>query len=308
MRIIFAGTPDFACPSLKALAASRHEILSVYTQPDRAHGRGRKRRAPPVKQLALELGLAVEQPQTLRNPEVQAGIAEMAADLMVVVAYGQILPRSVLETPARGCLNVHASLLPRWRGAAPIQRAIQAGDHETGVTIMRMAEGLDTGDILLQRRCPITPETTGGDLHDRLAELGAEALTSALEGLEAGTLFPRVQDESRVTYARKLEKREARLDWSVSASVLARTVRAFNPWPVAHARLGEDSVRIWRATALDEAAGTPAGSVVRSGAEGIDVATGKGVLRIEALQWPGARVLNAREAENGHHLAGRRFS
>jgi len=308
MRIIFAGTPDFACPSLRALAASPHEVISVYTQPDRAHGRGRKHRAPPVKQLALELGLAVEQPESLRDPAIRAAIAGMEVDLMVVVAYGQILPRAVLEAPARGCINVHASLLPRWRGAAPIQRAILAGDSETGVTIMRMAEGLDTGDILLQRRCPITPETTGGDLHDRLAGMGAEALTAALEEMEGCTLVPRPQDERWATYARKLEKREARLDWNESAQVLARTVRAFNPWPVAHARLGGDSVRIWRAGALDEAARDPVGSVVRADAEGIDVATGEGVLRIEALQWPGARVLSAREAENGHHLFGRRFS
>lgn len=308
MRIIFAGTPDFACPSLKALAVSRHEVLRVFTQPDRAHGRGRKRRAPPVKQLALEQGLTVEQPESLRDPAVQAAIAGMAADLMVVVAYGQILPRAVLEAPARGCINVHASLLPRWRGAAPIQRAILAGDSETGVTIMRMSEGLDSGDILLQRRCPITPETTGGGLHDQLAEMGAEALMDAIEGLEAGQLRGRPQDERLATYARKLEKREARLDWNDTAQALARTVRAFNPWPVAHACLGGDSVRIWRATALDETARAPAGSVIRSGAEGIDVATGEGVLRIEAMQWPGGRVLSAREAENGHQLAGRRFS
>ena len=244
MKLVFAGTPDFAVPSLLA-ADGRNEVVAVYTQPDRPAGRGRALTASPVKQAALERGLPVHQPERLRGAEVLDSLRAFEPDLMIVVAYGLLLPQAVLDIPKYGCWNVHASLLPRWRGAAPIQRAIQAGDTETGVCLMQMEKGLDTGPVLLRQTTPITPEDTGGSLHDRLAALGAQVLADGLGLLRAGMrLGPGVQPEQGVTYAHKLDKAEARLDWSRPASVLADTVRAFNPWPVAEAEVAGERVRI----------------------------------------------------------------
>jgi len=237
LRIVFAGTPEFAAEHLKALLDSPHEIVAVYTQPDRPAGRGQKLMPSPVKQLAAQHGLPVLQPPTLRAPEAQAELAALQPDLMVVVAYGLILPQAVLDIPRLGCINSHASLLPRWRGAAPIQRAVQAGDAESGVTVMQMEAGLDTGPMLLKVSTPISAEDTGGSLHDRLARLGPPAVVEAIAGLAAGTLKGEVQNDALATYAHKLSKDEAKLDWSRPAVELERAVRAFDPWPVCHTTL-----------------------------------------------------------------------
>lgn len=306
LRIVFAGTPEFALPSLEACARSRHALIAVYTQPDRGAGRGRKPRPSPVKARALELGAPVLQPAKLDAP-AQAALAALQPDLMVVVAYGLILPPPVLALPRLGCVNVHASLLPRWRGAAPIQRAIEAGDARTGVSLMQMEAGLDTGPVLALRETAIGGDETGGDLHDRLARLGGELLAESLDALAAGRLAATKQDEGRASYARKLDKAEARIDWRESAASLARRIRAFNPWPVAHALLDGRAVRLWRAEALAQQTSATPGQVVRAGRDGIDIATGEGVLRVTELQWPGGRRLDAGAAVNGHDLDGRRF-
>lgn len=307
LRIVFAGTPEFAVPALEACAASRHELVAVYTQPDRPAGRGRRPRPSPVKVRALALDADVHQPRTLREAGEQTRLADLAPDLVVVVAYGLILPRAVLAIPRLGCVNVHASLLPRWRGAAPIQRAVEAGDTRTGVTLMQMAAGLDTGPVLASRECPIGPCDTGGDVHDRLARLGGELLADSLDVLAQGGLVATPQDEARATYATKLDKAEARLDWHLDAETLGRRVRAFNPWPVACALLDGEIVRLWRACAVTSNTRAEPGTVVAAGREGIDVATGHGLLRVNELQWPGGRRLCAADAVNGRRLNGRRF-
>jgi len=299
LRLAFAGTPEFAVPHLAACAQPGIEIVAVYTQPDRAAGRGRKLAASPVKQAALAAGLPVEQPETLRDPAARARLRALDLDLLVVVAYGLILPRKVLALPRHGCWNVHASLLPRWRGAAPIQRALLAGDAETGVCLMQMEAGLDTGPVLLERRTPIRPDDDGGTLHDRLAALGAEVLADGLRRLKAGTLpAPTPQPEHGATYAHKLEKSEARLDWNESAAALARKVRAFDPWPVAEATLGGERVRIWHALALPAAEHAAPGMLVAATRDGIDVACADGVLRITALQRDGGRRIGAADYLN----------
>ncbi|PMR71272.1 methionyl-tRNA formyltransferase [Halomonas heilongjiangensis] len=301
LRVIFAGTPDFAAESLAALLASRHQIIAVYTQPDRPAGRGRRLTPSPVKTLAIEHGLPVHQPETLKTPDVQAELAALDADLMVVVAYGLILPRAILDTPRQGCLNVHASLLPRWRGAAPIQRAIEAGDSESGVTIMQMDAGLDTGDMLLVRRTPITATTTGGELHDTLAALGGEAIVAALDALADGGLSATPQPGEGVTYAAKLSKAEAELDFRRPASELAARIRAFNPWPVAWCALGDERLRLLMAEiGVPHDAETPAtpGTLLVQDGGALRIACGERgdqVLRVTRAQLPGGKPLAVHE-------------
>ncbi len=303
LRILFAGTPDFSVPPLRALLESEHQVVGVYTQPDRPAGRGRKLQPSPVKQVAQEAGVPVHQPVTLRQAEAVETIAALAPDLMVVVAYGLILPPEVLAIPRLGCVNIHASLLPRWRGAAPIQRAIEAGDRVTGVSIMQMDEGLDTGPVYLMRETPIEREDTAATLHDRLARLGAEALMEALPGIAAGTLQPKPQDESGATYAPKLEKKEAFIDWTQPAWRIERKVQAFNPWPVAQTRYEQANLRIWEAHAIEGMAAAP-GTVMAAGREGVDVATGDGLLRITRLQMPGKKPVTAQDFINAHAIQG----
>ncbi len=306
LKIIFAGTPEFAATALAALLTTSHRVVAVYTQPDRPAGRGRKLQPSPVKLLALEHGIEVRQPARLKDPADQAALAELEADLMVVVAYGLLLPQAVLDAPRLGCINIHASLLPRWRGAAPIQRAILAGDEESGVTIMQMEAGLDTGPMLHILKTPILLDDTGGSLHDRLAELGARALLESLAGIADGSLPPRKQDDSLATYAGKLDKGEAMIDWTRPASELDRQVRAFNPWPVAQCDFEGQVMRLWQTLPIeaDAPAGVSPGSVVEAGKSGIDVATGRGVLRILQLQMPGKRAMSAADFLNAHSVDG----
>jgi len=299
LRLVFAGTPDFALPCLEACLGAPADVVAVYTQPDRPAGRGRRLLASPVKQRALAAGIAVEQPPTLKDAGAQQRLAGYSPDLIIVVAYGLILPRRVLAIPRLGCWNVHASLLPRWRGAAPIQRAILAGDNETGVDLMQMEAGLDTGPILIERRTPIADDETGDSLHDRLAALGADALAEGLTRVARGDHLPsRAQAEAGVAYAHKIEKAEARLDWNEPAIALARKVRAFNPWPVAEAELSGERLRIWSAEAVAERTDAPPGTIVGGGRDALDVATGDGVLRIVEIQREGGRRMSVRDWQN----------
>ncbi len=305
MRIVFAGTPEFAVPCLRA-AANKAEVVAVYTQPDRPAGRGRGLTPSPVKLEAVQRGIPVLQPENFRSALSKQALRALKPDLMVVVAYGLILPQSVLDIPEHGCWNVHASLLPRWRGAAPIQRAIEAGDTRTGVCLMQMEKGLDTGPVLLAKDTDIGPHETGGQLHDRLAEFGAQLLADALGLLRAMIVLPpHPQSEVGITYAHKLDKAEAKLDWSQAAVALANKVRAFDPWPVAEAQLAGERVRIHAAVALDEAHAAVPGSVLRAGRDGIDVACGEGVLRIRVLQRDGGKTITAADALNGGFLKAR---
>ena len=303
MRVVFAGTPDFAVPILQAALDSRHSVVAVYTQPDRPAGRGRKLTPSPVKRLALKHQLPIFQPETLRTREAQDELAQLDADLMVVVAYGLILPQAVLDLPLRGCVNLHASLLPRWRGAAPIQRAILAGDRQSGVCLMQMEAGLDSGPVLAEVRTDISGDDNGGSLHDRLSRLAADLLARHLDDLEQGVLEPRDQDESLATYAHKLDKGEAAIDWRQDAVQLERQVRAFNPWPVAQAGYRGKVLRVWSAKAIDGVAGPP-GSVVAAGKKGIDVVCGKGCLRLLTIQLPGGKPLSAAEFLNARSVEG----
>lgn len=298
MRIVFAGTPEFAVSSLRA-AARHHEVVAVYTQPDRPAGRGRGLAPSPVKLEAVARGIPVYQPESLKDEAAQQQLRDLQPDLMVVVAYGLILPKAVLAIPTHGCWNVHASLLPRWRGAAPIQRAIQAGDAKTGVCLMQMEAGLDTGPVLLHQELPIAATDTGGQLHDKLAELGAQVLSDGLGLLRAGIKpIARPQPEQGVTYAHKLDKAEARLDWALDAGALARTVRAFNPWPIAEATLAGERVRIHGAVALDLAHGQAPGTVLAASRDGIDIACGQGALRLRTLQREGGKAITAADYLN----------
>ncbi|MBA0266203.1 methionyl-tRNA formyltransferase [Stenotrophomonas hibiscicola] len=298
MRIVFAGTPEFAVSSLRA-AARHHEVVAVYTQPDRPAGRGRGLAPSPVKLEAVARGIPVYQPESLKDAAAQQQLRDLQPDLMVVVAYGLILPKAVLAIPTHGCWNVHASLLPRWRGAAPIQRAIQAGDAKTGVCLMQMEAGLDTGPVLLHQELPIAATDTGGQLHDKLAELGAQVLSDGLGLLRAGIKpIARPQPEQGVTYAHKLDKAEARLDWAQDAGALARTVRAFNPWPIAEATLAGERVRIHGAVALEADHGQAPGTVLAAGRDGIDIACGQGALRLRVLQREGGKAITAADYLN----------
>jgi methionyl-tRNA formyltransferase len=296
LRIVFAGTPEFAAEHLKALLGSSHQIVAVYSQPDRPAGRGQKLTPSPVKLLAMQHEIPVLQPQTLRDPAAQAELAALKPDLMVVVAYGLILPQVVLDIPRLGCINSHASLLPRWRGAAPIQRAVEAGDAESGVTVMQMEAGLDTGPMLLKVRTAISADDTGGSLHDRLATLGPQAVIEAISGLADGTLKGEVQDDSLATYAHKLNKDEARLDWSRPAIELERLVRAFHPWPMCHSTLNGDAIKV-HAAALGDGQGAP-GLILAADKSGLTVACGDGALRLTRLQLPGGKALNFSDLYN----------
>jgi methionyl-tRNA formyltransferase len=299
MRVAFAGTPPFAARALEALAAAGHEIRLVLTQPDRPAGRGLKLTPSAVAQSAGKLGLHVEKPGSLRTADALALLRAAGAEVMVVAAYGLILPRGVLELVPRGCLNIHASLLPRWRGAAPVQRAILAGDRETGVGIMRMEEGLDTGPVLLERKLAIGPSDTTGTLTEKLAGLGADAIVDALRSLDS--LVAKPQDASRAIYASKVSKAEARIDWTRAAADIDRQVRAFNPAPGAEAALGGEMVKVWEAEPAAAERGSP-GSVVRADGDELVVACGEGALRIRSLQRPGARKMGVAEFLRGSRL------
>ncbi|WP_374245478.1 methionyl-tRNA formyltransferase [Zoogloea sp.] len=306
MKVAFAGTPEFAAAALEAILAAGFEVPLVLTQPDRPAGRGMQLQPSPVKQVALAAGIPVHQPEKLRTPEQQAPLAAAGCDVLVVAAYGIILPQAVLDLPRYGCLNIHASLLPRWRGAAPIHRAIEAGDLETGITIMQMDAGLDTGPMLTKRVEPIQPDDTTGSLHDRLAWIGAELIVEALEALPAGTLVATPQPAEGVTYAAKIGKAEATVDWTRPAIEIERAVRAFNPFPGALATLDGTPIKLWRARAID-AAGTP-GEVLLAEGAGVIVACGEGALCVTELQKPGARRMPAADFLRGMPIAvGSRF-
>ena len=311
LRVAFAGTPDFSVPALEALVASRHAVVGVLTQPDRPKGRGRQITAGPVKAAALAHGIPVAQPLSLKDPAGRAELEAWRPDVLVVVAYGLILPPAVLGLPRLGCINIHGSLLPRWRGAAPIQRAILAGDSCTGVTIMLMDVGLDTGPMLLKQEIPIESTDTGGSIHDRLSVSGASALLEALEGYSAGTLKPIPQPAEGVTYASKIEKSEALLDWHRDALELDRQVRAFNPWPVAETRLEGEQLRIFGAAVLEglnsTEIGTEPGTITAVSDSGVVVQCGRGQLALQQLQRPGRRAVPASDFIRGMPLTGRRF-
>lgn len=302
LNIIFAGTPDFAATHLQALLNSEHRVIAVYTQPDKPAGRGKKLQASPVKQLAEAHGIPVFQPKSLRTAETQAELATLNADVMVVVAYGLILPQAVLDAPRLGCLNVHGSILPRWRGAAPIQRAIWAGDRESGVTIMQMNAGLDTGDMLHKVYTPISPLETSASLYAKLAELAPPALLEVLDNLKSGKYAPEKQDESLANYAEKLSKDEAKLDWQLSAAQLERNIRAFNPTPVAYVNLNvngtEERLKVYQAEVLPHQA-KPAGTVLAVEKNGIQIATADGVLNLTQLQPAGKKPMSVQDFLNG---------
>lgn len=295
MRIVFAGTPEFAVPCLRA-AANKAEIVAVYTQPDRPAGRGRGLTPSPVKLEAVQRGIPVLQPENFRSALSKQALRALKPDLMVVVAYGLILPQVVLDIPRLGCINSHASLLPRWRGAAPIQRAVQAGDAESGVTVMQMEAGLDTGPMLLKVSTPISASDTGGTLHDRLASLGPQAVVQVIAGLAAGSLVGEVQDDALATYAHKLNKDEARLDFTRPAAELERLVRAFHPWPICHSTLNGDAIKVHAAHVV-AGQGAP-GSILAADKHGLSVACGEGALCLTRLQLPGGKALNFADLYN----------
>lgn len=302
MKIIYAGTPEFAVPALQALAASRHDIVAVYTQPDRAAGRGRKLQPSAVKSCALQHGLTVIQPQSFKEPQAVEQLQAFAADLMVVAAYGLLLPSAVLQAPRLGCINIHASLLPRWRGAAPIQRAILAGDRETGITLMQMDEGLDTGKMLAKSTMQLDENMTAAFVHDELKQLGAGLLMDTIGAIEQGTLQPEQQEDAQACYARKLSKQEAEIDWQKSAQILHREIRAFNPWPVSFTRLHQQSVKIWSASYKPETVKGKPGQIVRHDRHGMEVCCGQGVLIIDELQFAGKKRTSAAQVFNARDL------
>lgn len=298
LRIVFAGTPEFALPSLKALAATKHQLLAVYTQPDRPAGRGRLLTASPVKEWALAHQLAIYQPLNFRDPETVDELRQLKPDVMVVIAYGLILPKAVLDVPQFGCINVHASLLPHWRGASPIQHAILHGDEQTGITVMQMDAGMDTGDMLMQAEYTIKPTETAGSLHDRLASLAVIPLLRTLEALAEQRVTPIPQDNTKATYAPKINKQDALIDWNQPAILIERQIRAFNPWPVAYTHAPHAIIRIYEAEALKEPCRQPPGKVLAVTKEGLQIATGEGVLAVTKLQFPGSKALRVSDWVN----------
>lgn len=298
LRIVFAGTPDFAARHLAALLSSEHEVIAVYTQPDRPAGRGKKLTASPVKNIALEHDIPVYQPENFKSDEAKQELAELNADIMVVVAYGLLLPQAVLDTPRLGCINVHGSILPRWRGAAPIQRSIWAGDAETGVTIMQMDVGLDTGDMLKIATLPIEATDTSASMYEKLAGLGPDALVDCLADIAAGTAVAEKQDDELANYAKKLSKEEARINWNDDAAHIERCVRAFNPWPMSHFEAAENSIKVWQSRVAEQTSDKPAGTILQADKTGIYVATGQGVLVLEQLQVPGKKAMSVQDILN----------
>lgn len=310
MRIIFAGTPEFAAAALAELMQSQHEIMAVLTQPDRPAGRGLKLKQSPVKELAWGYDMLVRQPLSLSGSSEEKFLIELNADVMVVAAYGLLLPASILAIPKYGCINIHPSLLPRWRGAAPIPRTIEAGDSETGVTIMQMDQGLDTGPILLQRHDSVSESETAETLHDRLAALGAKALIEALDLIASNKINPVQQDHSKATYAHKITKGEALIDWMQPAIQLERKIRAFNPWPIAYTTFKGERVRIFQAKAKAASHNKAPRTIIRASGEGIDIAAKEGILRLQKMQLPGGKLLTAQDFYNAHHqslIAGEHF-
>ncbi|MBS9439801.1 methionyl-tRNA formyltransferase [Photorhabdus noenieputensis] len=301
LRIVFAGTPDFAARHLEALLMSQHEVVGVLTQPDRPAGRGKKLTPSPVKILAEERNITVFQPATLRSKENQQWILKQQPDVLIVVAYGLILPKAVLNIPRLGCLNVHGSLLPRWRGAAPIQRSLWAGDTETGVTIMQMDIGLDTGDMLYKASCPITPEDTSASLYEKLANIGPNSLLKTLSLITSGKSQPEIQNENLVTYAEKLSKEEARINWELPATHLERCIRAFNPWPMSFFEMEGQPVKVWKAEAIAEQTSAEPGTVLKADKKGIYIATADGILNITQLQPAGKKAMPAANLLNSKH-------
>ncbi|WP_044364548.1 methionyl-tRNA formyltransferase [Vibrio fluvialis] len=298
LRIVFAGTPDFAARHLAALLSSEHEVIAVYTQPDRPAGRGKKLTASPVKNLALEHNIPVYQPENFKSDEAKQELAALNADIMVVVAYGLLLPKAVLDTPKLGCINVHGSILPRWRGAAPIQRSIWAGDAETGVTIMQMDVGLDTGNMLKIATLPIEASDTSGSMYDKLAELGPQALVECLSDIAQGTAVAVKQDDALANYAQKLSKEEAKIDWTLSAQAIERCVRAFNPWPMSHFAVADNQIKVWQARVEAGSSNQAAGTILKADKTGIYVATGAEILVLESLQIPGKKALPVQDILN----------
>ncbi|WP_046224835.1 methionyl-tRNA formyltransferase [Vibrio sp. ECSMB14106] len=298
LRIVFAGTPDFAARHLAALLSSEHEVVAVYTQPDRPAGRGKKLTASPVKNIALENNIPVYQPENFKSDEAKQELAELNADIMVVVAYGLLLPQVVLDTPRLGCINVHGSILPRWRGAAPIQRSIWAGDKETGVTIMQMDIGLDTGDMLSIATLPIEATDTSASMYEKLAGLGPDALVKCLADIASSKAVAEKQDDELANYAKKLSKEEARINWSDEAAHIERCVRAFNPWPMSHFEAAENSIKVWQSRVAEQTSDKPAGTILQADKTGIYVATGQGVLVLEQLQVPGKKAMSVQDILN----------
>lgn len=300
LRIVFAGTPEFSATSLAQLLAHKANVVGVFTQPDRPAGRGQKLHASPVKQLAEQSHIPIFQPENFKSSEARDALKNCRADVMVVVAYGLLLPKSILELPRLGCVNVHASLLPQYRGAAPIQQVILSGDLQTGVTLMQMDEGLDTGDMLLSARCDITTEETGGSLHDKLAQIGSELLISGLSQLAKGQLTPRPQDNNSASYASKITKTDCRIDWQQPAKIIDRKIRAFNPWPIAYTVLNNERVRAWQAEVLEDSTKETPGTICQVDKQGIVVATGDGLLRLTQIQKAGGKVLSVAEVLNAN--------
>ena len=306
MKIVFAGTPEFAVPTLQALLDSAHDVCAVYTQPDRPAGRGRKLTASPIKQLALAHDIPVYQPENFKDPAAISELAALNADLLVVIAYGLILPQAVIDTPHLACINVHGSLLPRWRGAAPIHRALMAGDDKTGITIMKVVKKLDAGDMLLKDECPITATDTSSSLHDQLAQMGAASLLKVVDQFQAGTIIAEPQDEALVTYAHKLEKHEAVLDWADSAIQLDRKIRGLNAWPVAQTWFKGEVLRVWNCALTDKTSTLTPGTISCAD-QALDVATGTGVIRLLEVQLPGGKRIAGKDFLNAHAADGEKL-